>query len=117
MIDRSLEHIIAECDVVILTDDQRKIPVTLAIGMPYIEGEMACCKVFVDNYLKPTRVTGSDTLQALSGALKLLKIHLVSMVNLGHKIYESDVDFESANLEEEYAVSLDTLFATKYEHC
>ncbi len=116
MIDRDLEHIIAECDVVILTDDRRKLPVTLAIGMPYFEREMACCKVFLDNYVKPTRVTGVDTLQALSNALKLLRTHVVSMVrDLGYKIYDSDVDFESASCEEDYLVSLEALFATKLE--
>ncbi|RTL42423.1 MAG: hypothetical protein EKK48_10535 [Candidatus Melainabacteria bacterium] len=110
--EANADTVIAETKVVFVTDTGRKFPVTLGIGKPYLANQTACCVYYMDGYKKPFQAYGEDTFQALCGAIGMIRSHLNSLVeHSGYKIYEGDVDFESENYEENYAFSVELVFA------
>jgi hypothetical protein len=108
------EEAIAEAKVVLVNSAGQKSRVTLAVGKPYYVDGTACCTYYMEGYKKPFRSYGEDTLQALCGALGMIRVHLNSLVkDAGYKIYEDDVDFEADNYEQDYSFSIEATFSTK----
>ena len=68
---------IAATDLIALFPDGRRKPVRIEIGRPVPDGEDAVCTcVFTEFHDQPLRTYGSDTLQALVLAVRLMRVLL-----------------------------------------
>lgn len=107
----SNEELIAETSVVFVSDTGKISNVTLGVGKPFYKDESACCVYYMVGYKSPFHAYGDDTFQALCGAIRMLHVHIKSLVeHAGYKIYHDDVDFEEENYEDNYGFSFEAMF-------
>ncbi|MFN8654756.1 MAG: hypothetical protein U0105_00310 [Candidatus Obscuribacterales bacterium] len=91
--------IVAETKVIFIrASDGERLFVRLGIGRPFFIANDLCsyCYIFMDGHLKPLKVSGTDSLQALCLAVQFLRKQLETVRKMGWTILEDDPSSETA---------------------